>query len=128
MHSFDNGSKAAAKTDNWNQLSVFFRKRGLPIIIKNPDALILNENNATIEFVKQVYTLLTERALMPPIKVYETDPATQSLLLKDKEMVKLPRDDGEALRKEEESKKEISVLNQSSSKSPQKSLAITKGP
>ena len=40
-------------------------------MIKNVDTLILNENDATLEFVKQVYQLLTERQLMPPIKIYE---------------------------------------------------------
>jgi hypothetical protein len=34
--------------------------------------LILNQQDTTLEFVKQVYSLLTERQLMPPIKIYET--------------------------------------------------------
>lgn len=40
---------------------MFFEKRKIPIVIKNIDSLILNENDVTLEFVKQVYTLLTER-------------------------------------------------------------------
>ena len=42
-------------------------------MIKNVDSLICNENDSTIEFVKQVYTLLTERVLLPPIKIYENE-------------------------------------------------------
>ena len=40
---------------------MFFEKRKIPIVIKNIDALIMNENDVSLEFVKQVYTLLTER-------------------------------------------------------------------
>lgn len=72
MHSFDNAENFKKKKDNWQQLQVFFEKRKIPIVIKNTDSLILNENDVTLEFVKQVYTLLTERQLMPPIKIYET--------------------------------------------------------
>ncbi len=61
MHSFDNAENFKKKKDNWQQLQVFFEKRKIPIVIKNIDSLILNENDVTLEFVKQVYTLLTER-------------------------------------------------------------------
>ena len=61
MHSFDNAENYKKKKDNWQQLQVFFEKRKIPIVINNIDALILNENDTTLEFVKQVYTLLTER-------------------------------------------------------------------
>ena len=94
-------------------------------MIKNTDSLIVNENDSTIEFVKQVYTLLTERVLMPPIKVYDTNQQSQTLLLKDKEMVKLPNPDDQE--PEEDHRKEQTV-HETSSRSPQKSLAITKGP
>ena len=130
MHSFDDGESMHKKRDNWKQLMDFFKRRGLPIIIKDVDSLILNENNSTIEFVKQVYTLLTERALMPPIKVYDTDnQEQQSLLLKEREMVKLPQNDVDFLEQEhDDSKQEQSMMKESTSRSPQKSLAITKGP
>lgn len=61
MHSFENAENYKKKKDNWNQLQVFFSKRKIPIVINNIDTLILNENDTTLEFVKQVYTLLTER-------------------------------------------------------------------
>ena len=61
MHSFDNAENYKKKKDNWQQLQIFFEKRKIPIVINNIDALILNENDTTLEFVKQIYTLLTER-------------------------------------------------------------------
>jgi hypothetical protein len=72
MHSFDNAESYSKKKDNWMQLQLFFTKRKIPIVINNIDALILNQQDTTLEFVKKVYTLLTERQLMPPIKIYET--------------------------------------------------------
>lgn len=63
---------------------------------------------------------------MPPIKIYDNNQEQQSLLLKDKEMIKLPNND-DTPDDEEKVHKDI-TLNETSSKSPQKSLAITKGP
>lgn len=130
MHSFDYGENMNKKRDNWKQLMEFFKRRGLPIIIKDVDSLILNENNSTIEFLKQVYTLLTERALMPPIKVYDTENhEQQSLLMKEREMVKLPQNDLDTFEPDhDDTKQEQSIMKESNSRSPQKSLAITKGP
>ena len=71
MHSFENAENYKKKKDNWQQLQVFFERRKIPIIIKNVDSLILNENDVTLEFVRQIYTLLTERQLLPPIKLFE---------------------------------------------------------
>ncbi len=53
--------------------------------------------------------MLTERQLLPPIKIYETQQTTESYLLKENEMVKLPKDELDFLKKNEdvsESKKE----------------------
>lgn len=77
MHSFEYQDNYKQKKDNWETLKLFFKKRGLPIIIKNVDSLIVNENDSTIEFIKQVYTLLTEWVLMPPIKIYDTNDKEQ---------------------------------------------------
>jgi hypothetical protein len=43
----------------------------VPIQLNSVDALILNEQDTTLEFVKQIYTLLTEKQLLPPVKLYE---------------------------------------------------------
>ena len=46
---------------------------------------------------------------MPPIKIYETQQTTESYLLKEKEMVKLPRDELDFLKRPDdgnESKKD----------------------
>lgn len=40
-------------------------------MLNSIDALILNEQDTTLEFVRQIYTLLTERQLLPPVKLYE---------------------------------------------------------
>lgn len=93
---------------------MFFEKRKIPIVIKNMDSLILNENDVTLEFVKQVYTLLTERQLLPPIKIYEMQQSTESYLLKEKEMVKLPKDELDFLKKGDDvndSKKDGNTFN-----------------
>ena len=42
MHKFENASNYAKKRDNWEQLQLFFKKRKIPIVINNIDALILN--------------------------------------------------------------------------------------
>ncbi len=53
--------------------------------------------------------MLTERQLLPPIKIYETQQTTESYLLKENEMVKLPKDELDFLKKHDDvndSKKE----------------------
>jgi hypothetical protein len=71
MHTFSNTENYAKKKDNWKQLQLFFNRRKIPITLSAIDALILNEQDTTLEFVKQIYTLLTERQLLPPVKLYE---------------------------------------------------------
>jgi hypothetical protein len=132
MHSFDNAENYPKKRDNWQLLQVFFAKRKIPIQINNIDALILNQQDTTLEFVKQVYTLLTERQLMLPMTIYESlqqaNPGDASNQFSaadrganDLDFFRQDRDD--ANKKDDES-----ALGQSEGrKSPQKSLAI-KGP
>ena len=100
-------------------------------MLTSVDALILNEQDTTLEFVKQVYTLLTERQLMPPVKLYEnrqdgTASAAKQIKASN-ELLALANEDAEI---DEETKKPdgaaaANPLNPS--KSPHKSLAI-KGP
>ena len=61
MHGFSNTENYGKKRDNWQQLQLFFYRRKIPIVLSSVDALILNEQDTTLEFVKQIYTLLTER-------------------------------------------------------------------
>ena len=83
-----------------------------------------------MEFIKQIYTLLTERTLMPPVKLYENaaDTAPGNQIKDNKDLLALANEDAEL---EEETKKAGAdvAANQglSTSKSPHKSLAI-KGP
>jgi hypothetical protein len=71
MHTFSNTENYGRKRDNWSQLQLFFNRRKVPIHLNSIDALILNEQDTTLEFVKQIYTLLTEKQLLPPVKLYE---------------------------------------------------------
>jgi len=52
MHTFLNTENYAKKRDNWQQLQLFFNRRKIPIQIHSIDALILNEQDTTLEFVK----------------------------------------------------------------------------
>jgi hypothetical protein len=71
MHTFSNTENYGRKRDNWSQLQLFFNRRKIPITLNSIDALILNEQDTTLEFVKQIYSMLTEKQLLPPIKLYE---------------------------------------------------------
>lgn len=65
-------------------------------MISSIDALILNEQDTTLEFVKQIYSLLTERQLMPPVKLYENISATDGNQVRDnKDLLALANEDAE---------------------------------
>jgi len=93
MHSFENTENYAKKRDNWQQLQLFFYKRKIPIVLSSIDALILNEQDTTLEFVKQVYSLLTEKRLMPPVKLYENQQQQDGMTQGKKELLGLSLDD-----------------------------------
>lgn len=131
MHGFSNTENYGKKRDNWQQLQLFFYRRKIPIVLSSVDALILNEQDTTLEFIKQIYTLLTERQLMPPVKIYENSTEAPTNSIKDnKDLLALANEDAEL---EEETKKAVNnpmdaaAHGLSASKSPHKSLAI-KGP
>lgn len=133
MHGFSNTENYGRKRDNWQQLQLFFYRRKIPIVLSSVDALILNEQDTTLEFVKQIYSLLTERQLMPPVKLYEnaTDANQANQIRDNKDLLALANEDAEL---EEETKKgadgAVAAANQglSQSKSPHKSLAIKGSP
>jgi len=67
IFSFDHGTNTNTKSDNWGQIKVYLKKKNekypklkdLPI--DNIKKLLSNEDNATIEFVKELYCALTDR-------------------------------------------------------------------
>jgi hypothetical protein len=61
MHSFDNGTSLKTKKDNWEQLTKFFKKKGVGITKQMIDDLIENKPNAAIPIIEIIYTFLTER-------------------------------------------------------------------
>ena len=102
MHGFSNTENYGRKRDNWQQLQLFFYKRKIPIVLSSVDALILNEQDTTLEFVKQIYTLLTERQLMPPVKLYENQQSdAQANMQTNRDLMALANEDAE-LEKENE--------------------------
>jgi len=105
-------------------------------VINNIDALILNQQDTTLEFVKQVYTLLTERQLMPPIKIYETlqqaNPGEGNNYNADGDRGGAmdyfgSNDDGAASKRQDDNASAVGGSIDGGKGSPQKSLAI-KGP
>eukprot|EP00698_Gefionella_okellyi_P011653 TRINITY_DN3086_c0_g1_i1.p1 TRINITY_DN3086_c0_g1~~TRINITY_DN3086_c0_g1_i1.p1 ORF type:complete len:723 (-),score=169.73 TRINITY_DN3086_c0_g1_i1:50-2218(-) len=68
MHSFDYGSASKRKTDNWQQLEKFFKKREIPFERALLDDMIDAKEGAANQFLQQLYTFLTKR------KVHVTQP------------------------------------------------------
>eukprot|EP00741_Cyanophora_paradoxa_P014298 tig00020780_g13790.t1 len=68
MHSFDNGASLSKKTDNWEQLMKFFRKKNVPVTQEMVDALIHSRPDAAPPVVEAVYCFLTNRTVPPPVK------------------------------------------------------------
>jgi hypothetical protein len=71
MHKFENGSKLAAKNDNWEQLFKFFKTRqpAVPITRFEFEPLIRCDNNAARDLLCKIYTLLTKRVV--PVFIVE---------------------------------------------------------
>lgn len=70
MHSYDNGTAAKAKRDNWAQLLKIFRKIGLPdILTEEQSNYIVNlEDGAAVIFICRIYEVLTQRKVQLQIK------------------------------------------------------------
>lgn len=128
MHTFSNTENYGRKRDNWNQLQLFFNRRKIPITIHSVDALILNEQDTTLEFVKQIYTLLTERQLLPPVKLYENqqDGANKTTRDNNKDLLSFAQEDAD-IEKESMQNAQNQHSQLGGSKTPHKSIAI-KGP
>lgn len=107
---------------------MFFNRRKIPITIHSVDALILNEQDTTLEFVKQIYTLLTERQLLPPVKLYENqaDGTNKTARDNNKDLLSFAQEDAE-IEKESLQNAQNQQSQLGGSKTPHKSIAI-KGP
>lgn len=126
MHTFSNTENYGRKRDNWNQLQLFFNRRKVPITLNSIDALILNEQDTTLEFIKQIYTLLTEKQLLPPVKLYESQQDGQKTTRDNKDLLSFDNMDAE-IEKESIQNQQAQQSQLGGSKSPHKSIAI-KGP
>ena len=61
MYQFDNGFKLDKKTNNWEHLEKFFKKKSMPIQFADFDPVIHHANDAAYKLLKKFYTILTER-------------------------------------------------------------------
>jgi len=92
MMNFENGTRLAAKVDNWEQLYKVFKKKGIQILKQDFDPVIHCAPGAATMFICKLYQILTKkvlRAVAPPpsdkiIPPYMRD--TASLRLKDHEI------------------------------------------
>jgi hypothetical protein len=92
MMNFENGTRLAAKTDNWEQLYKFFKKKGIAMTKQDFDPVIHCAPGAAHYFILKLYQLLTKKAIkaiMPesrdgPLPAYMRD--TASHRLKDHEI------------------------------------------
>lgn len=70
MHSYDNGTAAKAKQDNWAQLLKIFRKLGLDDMVSEDESrwIINLEDGAAVKFLSRAYETLTQRKLVNATK------------------------------------------------------------
>jgi hypothetical protein len=70
MHSYDNGTAAKAKRDNWAQLLKVFRKIGLSnVLTEEQSNFIVNlEDGAAVIFICKIYEVLTQRKVQLQVK------------------------------------------------------------
>eukprot|EP01063_Lacrimia_lanifica_P037925 TRINITY_DN7942_c0_g3_i1.p1 TRINITY_DN7942_c0_g3~~TRINITY_DN7942_c0_g3_i1.p1 ORF type:complete len:749 (+),score=293.44 TRINITY_DN7942_c0_g3_i1:92-2338(+) len=76
MHSIDNGTAVRIKKDNWETINKILVAKNVAIPREMVDGVILAKDNAAVEFVCELYTLLTARKLqiLPPIEVADHKP------------------------------------------------------
>lgn len=76
MHSFENATKGALKSDNWEQLFRFFKKRQIPLSRSDFEPVMDPTSGAAIGFLIKCYTILTSRTV-PVFIVEDPPPDTQ---------------------------------------------------
>jgi len=95
MMNFENGTRLAAKVDNWEQLYKFFKKKGLQILKQDLDPVIHCAPGAALLFIMKLYQLLTKKVLraVQPLPPDTEQPAymrdTASYRLKDHEIARV---------------------------------------
>jgi len=98
MMNFENGTRLAAKVDNWEQLYKQFQKKGLAIAKQDFDAVIHCAPGAAHAFILKLYQVLTKKVLkvlpsgamgpeVMPLPAYMRD--TASYRLKDHEVARV---------------------------------------
>merc|ERR1719487_2816366 len=59
MMNFENGTRLAAKIDNWEQLYKFFKKKQFGILKQDFDPVIHCAPGAAVAFILKLYQVLT---------------------------------------------------------------------
>jgi len=60
---FENGTRLAAKVDNWEQLYKFFKKKNMPIVKADFDPVIHCAQGYAVAFLFKLYNILTKRTV-----------------------------------------------------------------
>jgi len=61
MHSISNETRINRKIDNWQQISKLIKKKDINVKLEDINDLIINKNNETLKFLRELYTAVTER-------------------------------------------------------------------
>lgn len=95
MMNFENGTRLAAKVDNWEQLYKLFKKKGLAVMKQDFDPVIHCAPGAAVMFILKLYMILTKKTIKPfaPAPPDSMPPAymreTASRRLKDHEISRI---------------------------------------
>jgi len=97
MMTFENGTRLAAKVDNWEQLYKLFKKKGVQITKQDLDPVIHCAPGAANFFILKLYTVLTKKniRMCPPSNYQDENPTpafmreTASYRLKDHEIARI---------------------------------------
>merc|ERR1719221_2405758 len=61
MNTFENGTRLAAKVDNWEQIFKLFKRKGIAIAKQEFDPVIHCDPGAAVAFLYHLYNALTKR-------------------------------------------------------------------
>lgn len=95
IYTFDNGLKVAKKTDNWEQIAKFMKKKEFNLKKEEFEPVIYYAEGAAERVLKRLYEFLTKRRYPERMKKADTIPVphfqrpTASLLSKNTELVRI---------------------------------------